>query len=94
MKKTDTTKEESPSKNIRTLSGTVVRRSGDKTVAVKVNRVTIHPRYHKRVTKTKKYLAHDPANEYEAGDSVVLKESRPLSARKRWQVMPKEKSTK
>lgn len=61
-----------------------MRRSGDKTVAVLVGRVERHPLYHKRQIRRKTYLVHDPKNEAQVGDSVVIRETRPLSARKRW----------
>ena len=69
------------------LIGTVVKRSGDKTIAVKVRRVVVHPLYHKRQTKTKTYLAHDPANAAVLGEEVTIQESRPRSKRKRWVIV-------
>lgn len=68
----------------RTMSGVVVRRSGDKTVAVAVHTVKVHPMYHKRSRATKIYLVHDPRDEAQVGESVTIRQSRPLSARKRW----------
>lgn len=72
----------------RELTGSVVRRSGDKTVAVVVKTIKVHPRYHKRSSKTTTYLAHDPKNEAQVGQQVVIRESRPISRRKRWIVVP------
>lgn len=69
------------------LEGEVVSRSGDKTVAVAVARVEVHPIYRKRRTRTKKYLAHDEKNEAAVGQKVLIEECRPLSARKRWRVV-------
>ena len=66
------------------MQGEVVRRSGDKTVAVVVKRVIVHPMYQKRSTAQKTYLAHDPNNKAQVGDVVAIKPSRPLSRRKRW----------
>lgn len=77
-----------PAGRRRTLTGVVVKRSGDKTVAVTVTRVEVHKLYHKRRTRTKKYLAHDPNNASQVGDTVTIQESRPLSARKRWVIVP------
>lgn len=68
----------------KTFTGQVVSRSGDKTVAVEVVRVMQHPAYAKTVRRTKKYLVHDPKNEAEVGQNVVIEESRPFSGRKRW----------
>jgi small subunit ribosomal protein S17 len=58
----------------------------DKTVVVRVSRVYKHPLYGKVITTHKKYKAHDEKNECRVGDTVVLIESRPLSAQKRWAV--------
>lgn len=66
------------------LQGTVVSRSGDKTVSVAVVRVSRHHLYGKNSTVTKKYLAHDPENKAEVGQKVTIAATRPLSARKRW----------
>lgn len=84
---TKDTKKENTLAQRRTMTGEVVRRSGDKTVSVEVSRVVVHPMYHKRHVSLKKYLAHDEKNEYKVGDKVVISESRPLSARKRWVVI-------
>jgi len=69
------------------MTGQVIRRSGDKTVAVQVARVEQHPRYKKRQIRNKTYLVHDPNNTCQVGDSVTIRETRPLSARKRWIVI-------
>ncbi len=45
-----------------------------------------HPKYGKVLRRTKKYQAHDPANACGVGDRVLLMETRPLSATKRWRV--------
>ena len=71
-------------KKTRTMRGTVLRKSGDKTVAVQVSRVEMHPMYQKRRTVTKTYLAHDEGHKAVVGMQVTIKQSRPLSARKRW----------
>lgn len=74
----------------RELDGVVVRKSGMKTVAVEVVRIIAHPLYGKRVKRTKQYLAHDASDALLVGDMVTIQESRPLSARKRWIVLPKK----
>lgn len=74
----------------RELEGVVVRKSGLKTVAVEIIRVLAHPLYGKRIKRTKRYLAHDESNSVTVGDKVTIQESRPLSARKRWVVLPKK----
>jgi small subunit ribosomal protein S17 len=67
--------------------GRVVSDAMDKTVVVSVERQFAHPLYGKRVTKRKKYHAHDERNEFRSGDLVVIEETRPLSKRKRWRVV-------
>jgi small subunit ribosomal protein S17 len=71
----------------KTRIGTVVSDKGDKTVVVAVERRYAHPLYGKQVTRTKKYHAHDEANDYHVGDSVRIMETRPLSKLKRWRVI-------
>lgn len=71
-------------KHYKEMKGQVIRRSGDKTVAVRVSRVEQHPMYKKRQVRNKTYLVHDPNNAAKIGDLVVIRETRPLSARKRW----------
>jgi len=71
----------------RVLSGLVVRCSGDKTVVVEVARVRLHRLYNKRQKQTKRYLVHDPDNTAEIGQAVQIRETRPLSARKRWVIV-------
>ena len=67
--------------------GLVVSDAMEKTVVVSVERQFAHPLYGKRVTKRKKYHAHDERNEFRSGDLVVIEETRPLSKRKRWRVV-------
>ena len=67
--------------------GRVVSDAMDKTVVVSVERQFAHPLYGKRVTRRKKYHAHDERNEFRSGDLVVIEETRPLSKRKRWRVV-------
>ncbi len=70
----------------RTMTGTVVSNNMDKTVAVEVEKVKMHPVYRKRYTVTSKFLAHDENNECSVGDTVTIEETQPLSRRKRWRV--------
>jgi small subunit ribosomal protein S17 len=69
------------------LVGTVVSDGMDKTALVLVNRLARHPVYKKYIRKRKKYMAHDPQNLCKLGDKVQIIESRPISRRKRWQVV-------
>ncbi|MGD9649612.1 MAG: 30S ribosomal protein S17 [Dongiaceae bacterium] len=71
----------------RILQGVVVKKSGDKTVSVYVERRVTHPMYKKIITRSKKYLAHDESNKVAVGDKVRIQECRPLSARKRFTVL-------
>lgn len=66
------------------LQGKVVSNKPDKTIVVQVVRQVSHPIYKKFYKQSKKFLAHDEANTCNEGDTVRIKESRPLSARKRW----------
>lgn len=71
----------------RKLTGTVVSDSMQKTRVVEVVRFTKHPKYLKYFRVTKRFKAHDEANEYKVGDAVVIQESRPLSREKRWTIV-------
>ena len=66
--------------------GTVVSDKMDKTVVVAVINRYPHPTYKKIVSRTTRYKAHDPTNECTTGDRVRIKETRPLSAHKRWTI--------
>ena len=59
----------------------------DKTITVAVKWKEKHPIYGKFVNKTKKYHAHDEKNECNIGDTVRLRETRPLSKLKRWRLV-------
>jgi len=66
----------------REIQGIVVKKSGDKTVSVLVERRVLHPKYHKTVKRFKKYLVHDEKNDVNVGDTVAALECRPLSKTK------------
>jgi len=66
----------------REIQGIVVKKAGDKTATVLVERRVMHPRYHKTVKRFKKYLVHDENNQLNVGDEVVAIECRPLSKTK------------
>ena len=66
--------------------GRVVSDKMDKSIVVAVDYVRRHPLYHKRITRTSKFMAHDEHNECKPGDIVRIEETRPLSKRKRWVV--------
>ena len=66
--------------------GLVVSDKMDKTVVVVVEDRVKHPKYGKVIRRTKKYKAHDSANACGIGDRVLLMETKPVSATKRWRV--------
>lgn len=67
-------------------TGVVVSDAGDKTIIVRVDRRTTHPLYGKSMRTSKRYHAHDEANEANVGDTVRIMETRPLSKLKRWRL--------
>jgi len=71
----------------RVISGTVIKRAGDKTATVLVEKKVLHPRYHKTVKRFKKYLIHDEKNEINVGDTVSAVECRPLSKSKSFRLL-------
>jgi len=70
----------------RALVGRVVSDKMDKTVVVRVERLTRHPLYGKVIRHHKRYKAHDEENACKVGDLVRITESRPISREKRWMV--------
>jgi small subunit ribosomal protein S17 len=70
--------------NRRALSGTVLSNKAEKTIVVQVEKTVKHPVYKKYIKRKKKYMAHDPENQCQIGDTVIITESRPLSKYKRW----------
>ena len=71
----------------RVLTGTVVSDKGDKTVVVRVERRVKHPLYGKIIKLSKKYHAHDAANEFHVGEIVRIEECAPISKLKTWSVV-------
>jgi small subunit ribosomal protein S17 len=66
------------------LVGEVVSDKMNKTIVVEISRRVRHPKYHKVMTKYKKFYAHDEKDEAAVGDRVRIVESLPLSKLKRW----------
>ena len=66
--------------------GLVVSDAPEKTVTVSVEALVRHPKYKKRVRRSKKFMVHDEGNEARVGDTVRIIETRPISARKRWRL--------
>ena len=71
----------------RILTGTVVSDKMDKTVLVRVSRRFMHPLYKKYITRSKKFAAHDAGNACAVGDMVRIRECRPMSKRKNWEII-------
>ncbi|APG63322.1 30S ribosomal protein S17 [Sphingorhabdus lutea] len=71
----------------RILTGTIVSDKGDKTVVVKVERKVKHALYGKIIRLSKKYHAHDEGNEFKAGETVRIEETKPISKNKTWKVL-------
>ena len=71
----------------KTKVGRVVSDKMDKTIVVSIERLTRHRLYKRVVRLTSKFKAHDELNEARVGDTVLIEESRPLSATKRWRLI-------
>jgi small subunit ribosomal protein S17 len=71
----------------KTREGLVVSDKMDKTVVVAVEDRVKHPLYGKVMRRTNKLKAHDETNQVGIGDRVLIMETRPLSASKRWRVV-------
>lgn len=75
---------------MRTKKGVVTSNKMDKTIVVSVHTYKSHPKYKKRYRITKKFYAHDENNTYLEWDIVVIKETKPTSKLKRWEVVEKK----
>ena len=71
----------------KTKVGRVVSDRMDKTIVVSVERLARHPLYKRVIRLTTKFKAHDETNDARVGDTVLIEESRPLSATKRWRLV-------
>lgn len=81
------TKDASSKPHRKTKEGIVVSSKMDKTVVVAVQRLVRHPLYRRVVRQTRRFKAHDEANECREGDRVRIMECRPLSKEKCWRVV-------
>ena len=66
------------------VTGQVVSNKMDKSIVVMGERKVRHPLYGKYIRRSTKYHAHDENNECNVGDTVMIKECRPLSKTKSW----------
>lgn len=73
----------------RRLEGVVASARMQKTVAVRIDRLVMHPKYRKQYRVSARYLVHNEIDGLKEGDRVTIEETRPLSARKRWRVVSK-----
>jgi len=73
--------------NGRVLNGTVVRAKMQDTITVAVERYVMHPKYKKFMRRTKKFLVHDKGNTATEGDKVEIRETRPISKRKHFELV-------
>ena len=64
------------------LVGVVVKSAMKDTVTVSVDRYVKHSKYKKYISRSKKYLVHNPGNTVQVGDTVSIRETRPISKRK------------
>lgn len=68
----------------KTLTGIVVSNKPDKSIVVRTQTSKTHPIYRKKYMVSNRFMAHDEKNEAQEGDKVLITETRPLSARKRF----------
>lgn len=66
------------------FEGVVVKAAMKDTATVSVERYVAHPKYKKYMRRSQKYLVHDPGNTAQVGDKVTIRETRPISKRKRF----------
>ncbi|TAL00784.1 MAG: 30S ribosomal protein S17 [Rhodospirillaceae bacterium] len=71
----------------RILQGVVVSDKQNKTIVVRVERRLMHPIYKKFIRRSKKYAAHDENNTCKIGDTVRIRECRPISKNKTWELV-------
>lgn len=76
---------------MRSKTGVVISGKMKKTLVIRVDSLTAHPKYKKLVRSSKKFYADDPNGEYREGDKVTIYETRPISKLKRWTVIPPQK---
>ncbi|KAI3803400.1 hypothetical protein L1987_31551 [Smallanthus sonchifolius] len=78
---------------MQSLQGRVICTTNDKTVNVEVVRLAPHPKCKRRVRKKKTFQAHDPENQFQIGDIVLLEECKPVSKKKTFLAVPVPKRT-
>jgi small subunit ribosomal protein S17 len=73
----------------RELTGKIVSDKMEKTVVVNIETIKEHPKYKKKYKTHKKYKAHNEGMDLKIGDSVTIRESKPFSKDKKWEVIKK-----
>ncbi len=84
---TEKTTTETTVSNGRVLNGVVVSTKMQDTITVAVERYVMHPKYKKFMRRTKKFLVHDKGNTAKEGDKVDIRETRPISKRKHFELV-------
>lgn len=74
-------------RSVKESEGYVVSDGMQKSVVVEVTRLTRHPLYGKVLRKSRRFTAHDELDTCHLGDRVMIRQTRPLSKRKRWRVV-------
>jgi len=74
-------------KKIKTLTGLVTGKGGDKSIRVTIDFKVRHPKYNKYIRRRTKLAVHDERNQCGVGDTVEIAESRPYSKTKSWRVV-------
>ena len=74
----------------RIMQGVVVSDKNDKTIVVRVERRFMHAQYKKVISRSKRFHAHDPENNFKIGDHVRIQECAPVSKNKRWIVLAED----
>lgn len=72
---------------LKEIVGKVISNKMNKTITVAVNRKITHKKYNKIISKTKKYYVHDESNQYNMGDLVKIRQTKPISKNKCWIVI-------
>lgn len=72
---------------MRKLKGTISSAKMQKTVVVRIDTLKKHPKYLKYYRSSRKFKAHDEEGKYKVGDEVIIRETRPISKDKRWEVV-------
>jgi len=74
-------------KKIKKRIGIVTSDKMDKTIVVRVGRLTTHSVFKKKIRRFRKVKVHDPKNEAKVGNEVRIKETKPISKDKRWKLL-------